>query len=240
MRNVVPAKQSCLGHGVSSKDLSIIIPIAGIGRRMKLYGPKSLFQVDDTKTLLDYQLQLLFNTFPQCEITLVTGFQHDKIYQYVRESNYSVKIVQNTRYEETNVAYSIALGMQVCVSDYVLVIYGDLFLKAESIKNIVKSDSCKILIEDKTPYNKNNVGVVQNGNNITNMSHGLNDIWSQIFYLDKSYRNFEQKSVTRKRDRWFSYEVLNEMIDEGLHIESIKNTSNIIEIDNIKDLERVK
>ena len=56
----------------------VIIPSAGIGRRMKSYGCKSLLNIRDKK-LIDIQVENIRNVFPTNEIILVTGFDSDRL-----------------------------------------------------------------------------------------------------------------------------------------------------------------
>ena len=50
----------------------VIIPSAGIGRRMKSYGCKSLLNIKDRK-LIDIQIENIRNVFPENEINFVAS-----------------------------------------------------------------------------------------------------------------------------------------------------------------------
>ena len=67
---------------ISHALIHIIIPSAGIGRRMKSYGCKSLLNINHEK-LIDIQIKNIRQAFPENEIILITGFDRDwetKIY----------------------------------------------------------------------------------------------------------------------------------------------------------------
>ncbi len=113
-----------LSYRPSQRDkYSIIIPAAGVGRRMKIYGPKSLVPVNDTQTILSRQLELIDSCFKRYEIILVGGFQHEKL---LGKINPKIKLVINTDYEETNIVHSIGLALNKVSTDKVVIIHGDL------------------------------------------------------------------------------------------------------------------
>ena len=59
----------------NNKKMTVIIPAAGAGRRMKSYGPKCLIDLTPNQTILDRQLEIINNTFKRTEIILVCGFE---------------------------------------------------------------------------------------------------------------------------------------------------------------------
>ena len=56
-------------------EIDIIIPCAGLGKRMKSYGPKPLIKIKDNKTILDNQLKIIKKFFPNPNIIMVCGFK---------------------------------------------------------------------------------------------------------------------------------------------------------------------
>ena len=85
-------------------ELSVIIPAAGMGRRMKSYGPKGLISLNGP-SVLERQLKIVWKIYPKADITIVAGFQADLISERIRKK-YPVRIVRNVEYETTNVARS--------------------------------------------------------------------------------------------------------------------------------------
>ncbi len=63
----------------SVTDLDIIIPAAGLGKRMKSYGPKALINIKYGQRILDRQLYLIDSYFEEYNIVLVCGFEADKL-----------------------------------------------------------------------------------------------------------------------------------------------------------------
>ena len=64
-------------------DICIIIPVAGLGKRMKAYGPKASIRIDKEETVLSRQIKILRNFFPKSKIIVVCGFQKEKIFEII-------------------------------------------------------------------------------------------------------------------------------------------------------------
>ena len=102
--------------------IDIIIPCAGLGRRMKSYGPKSLIVIKKNLRIIDNQLKLLKKNFPTANIILVTGFESDAV---MNSTPMDIVKIENENYDTTNVMRSIGIGLRACKRD-VLIVYGDL------------------------------------------------------------------------------------------------------------------
>ena len=66
-------------RGKKSQKYSIIIPSAGMGKRMRSYGPKSLIKITPEKNIVENQIEIINDNFTNHEIILVCGFEADKL-----------------------------------------------------------------------------------------------------------------------------------------------------------------
>ena len=107
-----------------NERLTILIPAAGMGRRMKSYGPKCLINIGGI-TILERQIKILLKLYPGSDIIVIAGFESDKIRKKIK-TKYPVRIVNNHKYEDTNVLYSLSLGLQASINRNFLIVYGDL------------------------------------------------------------------------------------------------------------------
>ena len=120
-------------RGKKSQKYSIIIPSAGMGKRMRSYGPKSLIKITPEKNIVENQIEIINDNFTNHEIILVCGFEADKL---MNNTPKNLIKIENENYENTNVVRSIGLGLRAATSENVLVIYGDLVFNEETIKNL--------------------------------------------------------------------------------------------------------
>jgi len=234
IRHISPARRTNPGR---SSELAVVIPAAGIGRRMKSKVVKSLVEFNG-QAIIEKQIIDVWSQFPKAEIFVVVGYQSDKVRNYLK--NYPIRFIYNPIFETSNVAFSISLALQATISSQILLIYGDLIFNKESISHIASGKS-KILIDSAKLFNSDEVGfgLDENGR-IANFSYGLPDKWAQIAYLaGRELDLFKEICYNEDAIRWFGYEALNEVINLGGRIEShdIK-TAKIIDVDTPQDLQK--
>jgi len=220
-------------------DLSVIIPVAGMGRRMKTYGPKCMISFHGT-TILERQIKQINKVYPNCDITLVVGFDSSVIQSRIR-NKYKVRIVHNFEYEDTNVGHSLYLGVQATSTEKCLIVYGDLIFNTSAIKDLYGRDS-KIVIDENDKTRQEEVGVMHYDGEVTNFSYAIEDKWCQIAYLSgKELRLFESISGHEDKSKWFGYEILNEVINQGGKLQPhMPSGLRIHEVDSPKDVKRIR
>lgn len=235
IRHISPAKRTIPGR---SSELSVVIPAAGIGRRMKDKNSKSLLPVYDA-TLIEHQIETIWSQFPKAEIVVVTGYQSSRVESAIQ--NYPVRVVYNPIFETTNVAFSIGLGLRATISNHVLIVHGDLFFNKESVSHIVDGNS-KILVDVNRNFNADEVGfVIDENSKVTNLSYGLQQKWAQITYLKgQELELFKPICYNDDAARWFGYEALNSMLEKGGVLETHEvKSSYVIDLDTQQDLQKL-
>jgi choline kinase len=224
---------------MSLKDkISIIIPAAGIGRRMKSYGPKPLIKIGNS-TIIKNQIGLLQAYLPNPNIILVCGFKAEKL---MNESPSYILKVENEFYENTNVVRSIGMGLRVAGdAAKVLVVYGDLVFNSETIKNLPLEESC-IIVTDQN-MGEEEVGCIINEENIlANLMYDLPNKWGQIsLFLGKELELLKQLCWNEKNSTKFGFEIINQIISRGGVFKCVYNSAiKIVDIDSSKDIQRAK
>jgi choline kinase len=237
IRHITSARRSIPGK---STELSVVIPAAGVGKRMRSKDPKVLTEIALNTTLIERQLDLIWHVYPKADILLTVGYKADVIRKKLQK--YPIRYIYNPLFETTGVAFSISLALQAAISKYCLVIYGDLIFNNDAISSITDGKS-KILIDDTNNFNEDEVGlIVDEKKHISNFSFGLSKKWSQIAYLEgKELELFKVACYNEDTIRWFGYEALNQIIDNGGTLESHSVPSAMVfDIDTPQDLQKAK
>ncbi len=216
-------------------SITVIIPAAGEGRRMKSYGPKPLIQL--TKgTILDRQVKLIDKVLGPVDFIIVAGFECDKLMDSCPERFIKV---ENENYSITNVSRSLSIALRSVSADRVLIIYGDLVFNEEALLKMDFSTSCTSAGID---HDRNNeVGcILDANNNIVNMMYDLDMKWNQMIYLQgRELEIFKKECQDRKNKKKFGFEIINSVIDSGGKIKCIVDKSiKVVDIDTSKDLLR--
>lgn len=226
-------------HGVATPvlgaDLSVLIPTAGQGRRMKSVGPKALVELGRNQTVLSRQIAIVRKTLPGAEITVVLGFEADRIYRTLAEG---VRVVENEFHETTNVVRSLDLGLRSCIREKVLIIYGDLVFNEAAFANVPWDESFAI-VESSGQMNEEEVGVTVVDGYMNQLGYDLPTKWAQILFLTgKELISFRRVVADPGRRRCFGFEVLNTVLDRGGKIRAIEPKGlKVVEIDQAKDVE---
>ena len=225
-------------HKIRSKkdtNITVIIPSAGEGRRMKSYGPKSL--IDLTKeNILQRQIRIINKVLDNVSFIMVAGFDCDKLMDSCPD--YFLKI-ENENYGITNVSRSIAMALRAVKTERVLIVYGDLVFNERALSIMDYSTSCTSASNDE--HRQHEVGcIVDADGNITNMMYDLETKWNQIIYLEgRELHIFKKECQERKNKKLFGFEILNKVIDRGGKIKCIvDNSIEVVDIDTSKDLLR--
>ena len=215
----------------------VIIPSAGIGRRMKSYGCKSLLNIRDKK-LIDIQVENIRNVFPTNEIILVTGFDSDRL---INNSPTDIIKIENERYYDNNVIRSISIGMHATKdNDHILIVLGDLLFNTEALSEIDINQSSIIISND---MDEGEVGCNMNGKGyLEYMMFDLPNKWGHILYLtSKELTSFKRLLLNKYNDKKFCFEIVNQVINQGGKFKCIVNDKiKTMDIDTSKDLQKAQ
>jgi choline kinase len=237
IRHITSARRLIPGKNT---ELSVIIPAAGVGKRMKSKDAKSLIEIDNGTSLIERQLQIIWSTYPKSDVLLVIGYKAEKVREALKD--YPVRFIYNPIYETTNVAFSISLALQASISETCLLVYGDLIFNEDAIGTITDGKS-KILIDSNNHINDDEVGlIIDEDYQVTNFAFGLEKKWSQIAFLKGLELDLFKKACYKEdASKWFGYEALNEIINNGGELKSHVISSSIsIDVDTPQDLIRAK
>ena len=217
--------------------IHIIIPSAGIGRRMKSYGCKSLLHIQDKK-LIDIQIANIEQVFPNNEIILITGFDSDRL---INNSPNKLIKIENEKYYENNVVRSITIGLRATKdNDYVLIIFGDILLNTKALDLIDQNESSIVI---SNHMSENEVGCnINNKGYLEYMMFDLPNKWGHIIYLtNKELDLFKKIAWSKNKDKKFCFEVINEIVNHGGRFKCIQDEDiRIIDIDTSKDLQKAQ
>lgn len=231
IRNVTTARQ------VEEEKLTVIIPAAGIGRRMKHCGPKALLQLPNNLTILEHQVHTIHAVYPKAEILVVVGFQFEKFLKYFKHLN--VRFIYNPLYTTSNVLGSIASGFIASHCNQLLIVYGDLYFNLPAIQAMTGAHSTTLIAKY---VSKDDIGVIVQDSICTNFGFDIEKKWGQVIFLrDKELALLEKIVLDSRTHVWYGYEALNTIIENGGVIRAFESDRAILkELDTPKDLEELK
>ena len=214
-------------------NVSIIILSAGIGSRMRSYGPRCLFKVDH-RTILQKQIEILDSVFKNNEIILVVGFEASKVIKKVPPN---IRIVENQMHEETNSFESLRLGINNAINNKVLFLHGDLIFNKKTFSD-VKFNKSFIITDSAGQMKDSEVGVTVVNNKATCFAYGLDTKWCQMAFLKgKEYDIMRSIALKRNKSTFYTFEALNLIVEKHGNLTAFEPEQMFIkEIDSMKDL----
>lgn len=124
--------------------MKAVILAAGRGTRLGLDLPKAMVQVDDRRTIIDYQVENLRPFIPVENILVVVGFKKELIVARHPELTYTF----NERFAVTNTSKSLLKGLSWLDED-VLWLNGDVVFDREIIPKMLSAGYSCVLVDDK-------------------------------------------------------------------------------------------
>lgn len=223
------------GAGTNPQDpLTVIIPVAGMGHRMKSYGPKCLLPANTKETILEKTISNVQREYPYSDIIVVTGFESEKV---IKSLPHDIRVVENNDFEETSITESIRIGINVSTNNKLLIVYGDLVFNVYSIRNLTLEGPC-VVVDSKARFKEEEVGVMVVDDHITNFAYGLPKKWSQIAYFEnESFEILKSLCSDKRKSKLYPFELFNIIINSGISIKAKEPKGMLIrEVDSLKDL----
>lgn len=226
----------------NSEKLNIIILSAAASRGMKVYGPISLFSINN-QTLLEKQITTINKNHPNSDIYVVIGYMDFRVRNKLWGKFPNVRFVNNPLYDKTNAVYSIRLALDNILPGPVLIIHGDIVFNSPCVKDIVGKKS-SLLVDNNGKFKKNKVGVNIVKNKIVHISYNIQDYkWGQISYFNnKELKMLKKIAFDEELNKNITlYEAIKKIIENnGNFISFEPKNKRILEINNFKDLEKAK
>jgi len=235
MPNRFTSKVKKDGAGVNPNNpLTVIIPVAGIGHRMKSYGPKCLLKANQKETILQKAISNIKREYPYSDIIVVVGFESEKV---MKTLPHDVRVIENNKYEETNIVESIRIGINASANKKLLIVYGDLVFNVYSIRNLTSSGSC-VVVDSQSRFRDEEIGVTVVDGDVTNFAYGLTSKWCQIAYFeDTPFDALKDLCSDKRRNKLYPFELFNIIINSGFSIKAKEPKGMLIkEVDSLRDL----
>lgn len=160
--------------------MKAIILAAGLGTRLRPITndvPKCMVPVNG-QPIIDKQINnLIENGILQSDIVVVGGYKGEILANHIKELYPDVKVVNNSRYFETNNMYSLYLAMKETGECDFLLMNADVYYDSNIIKGLVdKTDSPNAIASDRSQYLDESMKIcVNDKGDITHISKQISE-----------------------------------------------------------------
>lgn len=185
--------------------MNYFILVAGKGTRLNplTYNyPKSLYRLDDDKTVLQYMVDLIKDSDKEAKIYIVIGFLAESISKGIE----GVTFIRNPFYAITNSIASLWFARDYLVGDSVI-INGDVVLSRKLMKEVItKRRTEPAVLVDASIKSNGDYNVQVHNNRVVAMSKDLKDYYGEFGGI--SLLDAETTKVLRQE--------VETMVNEGL------------------------
>lgn len=221
--------------------INALIISSEITKGMKSVGNRSMLNIVDNMKIIDQQIHYLKSVHKHINITIATGYEHERVSAYLNKRYKNINILYNPEYKTTNEATNIAMYLQSKEDiDNLFIINGGILLKKHSIlHNIFKQQCSKIFLLNGSKPNFS-LGCNKSAN-AEYIFYDLEQPWSECIFLTQNHieicKNIISSNVVHQM---FAFELINKLLHhQPINITTINKTQ-IMKISNINDLNKAK
>lgn len=215
---------------------SAIILVPEITKGMKSIGSKALLQGPGDKCILQYQVSYLKKYYPEINIFIATGFEHEKIKKKFSDQK-NISFIYNEDYANTNHGQSIKLYLKIDSPKNLIIITNGVLLK--KILPITNQSSVYSIKKQKSGFS---IGFNETIDNIDYLFYDLPIPWIECAYLNEDAISI-LKTICSKNNikQLFLFEIINLLLDKNIDIKNILiNNKDVMKITNNKDTSKIK
>ena len=220
--------------------INAIILIPEVTKGMKSVGSKSLLKIKNNKYIVHHQVEQLYSISKKINITVATGFDHDKVAKAL-EKYPNVNIIRNADYQQTNFGKCIELYLnQSPKIDNLLIVNSGVLFKQHTFALTHFRAKSKLFVLDK-PKNNFDIGC-STGLVVEYLFYDLPIKWSECVYLNEdAVTNLHKLLESCSISQMYIFEILNKLISSNTIFEQqVVPKSNFLKISTAKDLNRAR
>ena len=136
-------------------DMKTVILAAGVGSRLKSLTndrPKTMLEIMKN-TLIHYIISALLKN-GIADITMVVGFQYEKLIKYLKENFPEVKFkfIVNPEYQNKENIYSLYLALPYIRGEDIMILNSDIFCEDKIIKKAIEATFNTMIVDADTEY----------------------------------------------------------------------------------------
>jgi len=243
-RYITTPTKSRTDKGAEFNDLvSVVLFSENHGYRMKSYGPISLMKIGG-KTLIERQVDCIKSTFKNFEIILCSGFETQRIVEFVKDNfaSINIRVVENQMHFNSNCCESARLCLANISNDKILFCNGGALINPEILRSIDYRYST-VLCQPENDHKDFDIGaIVDNGKQLVSFGLGVKfNLWTEIFYICKKKYLKELYSTTSSPDykNKFMFEAINELAKTHPIVVKVNESKPVVKVNNLKTLKRV-
>jgi bifunctional N-acetylglucosamine-1-phosphate-uridyltransferase/glucosamine-1-phosphate-acetyltransferase GlmU-like protein len=218
-------------------DVLIIAP--EITKGMKSIGSKALLKIKQSISVIEYQINEIKKYNSHNKITIVSGFEHDKISKLYSNTR-NINIVYNPEYTNTNHGESLSVFLdQMNPGKNLLVITNGVLFKNNPFKSKINNNLSQIYCINK-PKTNFDIGYIGD-TSIEYLFFDLPNKWTECVMFNQEALSLIRNIDKQKISQMYLFEIINLLIEKKI-IFNIQTSDKkyFMKINNAKDISKAK
>lgn len=219
-------------------DILIIAP--EITKGMKSIGSKALLKIKQSISVIEYQINEIKKYNSQSVITIVSGFEHDKILKLYSNTK-NINIVYNPDYATTNHGASLSIFLdQLKKNQNLLVITNGVLFKNNPFKiKSTHNHNSQIYCINK-PKTNFDIGYIGESS-IEYLFFDLPNKWTECVMFNSSALDAIKNIDKQRISQMYLFEIINLLIEQKIHFNvQTADKKNFMKINNVRDIPKAK
>jgi len=219
-------------------DVLIIAP--EITKGMKSIGSKALLKIKQSVSVIDYQIHEIKKYNSHTKITIVSGFEHEKIAKLYGHSK-NINIVYNPNYTNTNHGASLSVFLdEVGCDKNLLVITNGVLFKNNPFKLRSHDHESSLIYCINKPKTNFDIGYIGDSR-IEYLFFDLPNKWTECVMFDTEALSLIRSVNKDKISQMYLFEIINLLIEKHIAFDVVtSDKKNFMKINNIKDISKAK
>jgi hypothetical protein len=221
--------------------INSLILVPEITKGMKSIGSKSLLKIKEY-SILEYQINQILGINNTIKINIATGFDHEKIKEYIDSRYKNINWIYNENYENTNQTKCLSLFLEQIACEDLLIINSGILFKNKSITYSSLKGNNKIYLLNKPKLNFS-IGC-SDIQNIEYLFYDLPNLWAECVYFNTSTTKVLKDILLYNKkhmDKLYLFEIINDLIQHNIGFDNmIIDKKNIFKINNTKDIPQAR
>ena len=221
-------------HKTKNKDNTNPVFILLCARKSNNRGYKNvpLTPVRDKDFLIDIQIKTIRKKYKNSEIIIISGFEHNRLIEHIKFKKYeNIRIAENKNYKNSNTLDGWKFALNIALKCDTYIIHADRIFDISCI-NMNKNTYVVSHNIDKSNYN---LGILVSENKLVNMSYGLPNVWSEIFFISEHDFDKTRDVINSKHKKIYNIETFINELSQIIDILVIE-----VETKDIKPLKEIQ
>lgn len=196
---------------IKSNKTGVVILATDVDSKITSLGPKTNLPIHNNKSLLETQVKIIRNKFPDSHIVVVAGLDADRVFNKLPTD---VSGVENINFKDTSDIKNISIGLRACIADEVLIVPGQLLFNQYYLD--YEFEKSGLFVEYGADGDEKLIGCNICQSMIEYTLYTLPNPWRGMMYLKGKELNILKSLVhSHKYDFMMTFELINKIMGSG-------------------------